>query len=446
MWDAIKALGIHGLYAEEVTERIYPSGVVGTNIVGSTGSEGTGLSGIEYAYDELLTGVAGETRYERGRTGHEIPSGNTTTTAAQDGGTVTLTIDRDIQYVAEQALANTVSQFGSSGGTVIVMNVKTGEVYAIAEAGATGSSDRVHAVSDVFEPGSTAKVITMAALLETGAYTPTSEFSVPDRYTTENKQTFKDSHDHSVESWTLTGILSNSSNTGTVMAGEALTPQVRFDYLSKFGFGALTGIELKGESRGILHPVDTWNGRTKHAVLFGQGFSVTALQAASVFATIGNGGLHTTPHVVAKTVAPDGTVAVTEPTVGERVISEETARQVMTMMESSVTDGTGKQAAIPGYRVAGKTGTAQAAGADGQMTDIVASFIGIVPADDPELVIAVTINNPSAAISIYGGTVAGPVFKEVGQYALQKLGIAPSSAPAQLYPETWGTVVDESQQ
>ncbi|GAA2522755.1 peptidoglycan D,D-transpeptidase FtsI family protein [Rarobacter incanus] len=452
-WQAIASLRIDGIYSETTTKRTYPAGSVAGNIVGFVGSDGNGQAGIESAYNQQLTGTAGSITYERAFSGHVIPAGEQVTVDAQPGDTVELTIDRDIQYVAEQALADQIKAVGGSGGSVTVMNPTTGELYALAEyksvdPNAPGKSDPADrgskAVSDVFEPGSTAKVITMAALLETGLATPKSRYKVPDRYTTANGQTFKDSHDHPTAKWTLTGILSNSSNTGTVMAAEDLPLQVRYDYLHKFGFGELTGIELAGESRGILHPVDKWDGRTKSTVLFGQGVSVTALQAVDVFATIANSGKKVNPHLVKQVsgskVTDDintsgaDTGAADE---GTQVIKESVAKDLLKMLESTVIDGTGQAGAITGYRVAAKTGTAQAADASGQMNDIVASFIGVVPAEDPQLVISVVVNNPSEKVSIYGGAVAGPVFAKVGTYALQRLGIAPSTTKAKLYKEEW---------
>jgi len=445
-WDAIKALGIHGIYATEVSERVYPSGTIAGNVLGFVGGDGDGQAGVELSLQSKLAGTPGKVTYERGRTGHVIPTGNEATTAAQPGSDVELTIVRDIQYVAQHALDEQVKRFGASGGSVIVTDTRTGAVYALAESGSIDPNDPTAgsranlgstAAADVFEPGSTAKIITMGALLETGRATPLSRFKVADTYTSANGQVFHDSHEHPREKWTLTGILSESSNTGTVMAGQQLPEQVRYDFLSKFGFGAKTGIELGGESRGILHPVADWDGRTKYNVLFGQGVSVTALQANSVYATVANGGKRVTPHLVKATVDADGTRHETAPTVGDQVISSKVSKQLLTMLESVVSDGTGNLGAIDGYRVAGKTGTAQAADASGRMNDIVASFIGVVPADNPRLAISVIIKNPSDKISIYGGTVAAPVFSEVGSYALQELGVEPSTSKAKLYKEKW---------
>jgi cell division protein FtsI (penicillin-binding protein 3) len=215
------------------------------------------------------------------------------------------------------------------------------------------------------------------------------------------------------------------------MIGQKMPQQVRYDYLAKFGFGTRTGIELPGESAGILHPADKWDGRTKYAVLFGQGVAVNALQATQVFATIADGGLRMAPHLIKGGTDAAGTFVPTKATPGTRVVSPQTAATVLTMMESVVDTGTGTKATIPGYRVAGKTGTAQAMGTGG----ITASFIGVAPADSPRIAVSVIMRNPRT--SIYGGTVAAPVFSEVTGYALQMLKVPPSGAAATLFPTSF---------
>jgi len=434
----VRALRLDGIGVEKVAERVYPKGTVAGNIVGFVNSNGTGLQGLEYSLDGQLQGAAGKESYERGRGGQPIPGGEAEATPAQNGRSVRLTVDSDLQWKAEEELRAQVAATGADGGAVVVMR-PTGEVLALAdstafdpnEPGELGTGALSKSVSEVFEPGSTGKVVTMAAALQEGLVGPTDRFQVADRITTPNGQTFKDSHDHPVQQLTATGIFAESSNTGTIQIGERLTLEQRHHYLSLFGFGTRTGIEMPGESPGILHPHEAWDGRSQYAVLFGQAVSVNALQATSVFATIANGGVHVTPHLVAGWTDPDGTYEAKPAPAGTRVVSEETAATVLSMMESVVDDGTGSNAAIPGYRVAGKTGTAQKFAPVG----ITASFIGVAPADDPQVVTAVILHNPRT--SSYGGTVAAPVFSTVTGYALQQLGVAPSGVPATLYPATW---------
>ncbi|GIG38548.1 cell division protein FtsI [Cellulomonas phragmiteti] len=434
----VRALRLDGVGVERVASRVYPKGTVAGNIVGFVNSKGEGLQGLEYALHEQLKGTAGEERYERGKGGQQIPGGESALTPAQDGSSARLTIDSDLQWKAEEQLRAKVAETGADGGAIVVMR-PDGEVLALAEStafdpnapGDQATTALSKSVSEIFEPGSTSKVVTMAAALETGVVGPTDRFEVADRWTTPHGETIKDSHDHPVEKLTATGIFAESSNVGTVLIGERLSKDQRYQYLSAFGFGTRTGIEMPGESAGQLRTPDDWHGRDEYAVLFGQAVAVNALQAASVFATIANDGLRVEPRLIAGWTSPDGqyTPSTREP--GTQVVSPQTAQTVLSMMESAVDEGTGGNAAIPGYRVAGKTGTAQRFNPSGYT----ASFIGVAPADDPQVVTAVILHNPRS--SIFGGTVAAPVFSNVTGYALQQLGIAPSGAPATLYPATW---------
>jgi cell division protein FtsI (penicillin-binding protein 3) len=443
VWQAVRELRINGITSEQVAERIYPNANLAGNLLGWVNAEGQGAQGLEATLDDQLSGTPGKTVYERGAGGQPIPGGFEESTPATDGRSVQLTINADIQWKAQQAIEQQVAATGADSGTIVMTSVKTGEVLAMAESRTVdpndpGADDSLwggsSAVSDVFEPGSTAKIITMAAAIETGITDPLEQYTVPYNYTTANGQTFKDSHEHAGMQLTTTGILAESSNTGTVMIGQDLPEQVRHDYLSKFGFGQKTGIELPAEQAGRLWDADKWDGRTKYAVLFGQGLSVTALQATDVFATIANGGVRVTPHLVKGWTEPDGTYTPSQAAETTQVVSPETAQTVLTMMESAVDEGTGSAAAIPGYRVAGKTGTAQAWAADGTQ-GITASFIGVAPADDPAIAVSVILHNPRT--SEWGGTVAAPVFSDVAGYALTELGIAPSGTQPQLFPTTW---------
>ncbi|WP_066582129.1 peptidoglycan D,D-transpeptidase FtsI family protein [Cellulomonas timonensis] len=433
----IKKLSIGGVQFERVLDRVYPNGSVAGNLLGWVNAEGDGAQGLEAVLDDKLAGSSGTYVWERGAGGQAIPGGYEDSTDAVEGDTVQLTILSDLQWKAEEAINAQVAATGADSGSVIVTDVTTGEILALADSGAldpnspSGDLTGSRSISGVFDPGSTAKVITMAAALETGVVNPLTPFEVPYQYTTDNNQTFKDSHEHAGMRLTTTGVLAQSSNTGTVMIGEKIPQQVRYDYLAKFGFGQKTGVELPGESRGILHPVDEWDGRTKYAVLFGQGVSVTALQATQVFATIANGGVRVQPHLIKGWTAADGQYTPSTQAAPTQVVSKETADTVLTMLESAVDDGTGSAAAIPGYRVAGKTGTAQSFNPSG----ITASFIGVAPADQPRIAVSVVLHNPRT--SEWGGTVAAPVFRDITRDALLELGVAPSGAPATLYATTW---------
>lgn len=443
VWKAVREFRINGIGAEQVAERVYPNGNTAGNVLGWVNGDGVGAQSIEQLLNDELSGTNGETEYERGRGGQLIPGGYEETTPAQDGKNLQLTISTDLQYRAQQAIQAQVQATGAESGSIVAINVKTGEILVLAESATVdpnnpGADQTLlggsKSVSNVFEPGSTAKVITMAAAIESGIADPYSQFTVPYTYTTANGQTFKDSHEHAGMQLTTTGILAQSSNTGTVMIGQNIPQQTRYDYLHKFGFGQKTGIELPNESAGSLKPADDWDGRTKYAVLFGQGLSVTALQATEVFATIANGGVRIQPHLVKGWTDDQGNLTTPVAAEQTQVVSPETAQTVLTMMESAVDEGTGSTAAIPGYRVAGKTGTAQNWDQNGNQ-GITSSFIGVAPADDPQIAVSVVLHNPKT--SEWGGTVAGPVFSQIAGYALTELGIAPSGAPAQLFPTEW---------
>lgn len=443
VWRQVRELRISGVSSERAAERLYPAGSVAGNLVGFLGADGVALAGLELVNDEQLTGINGKHTFERDANRVAIPGGVEHIVPAVPGAKLHLTIDRDLTYQVAKLLNEAVAESGARWGAVQVTDVKTGEILALVDSnavdpnnpGATPASDRrSRAVEAVYEPGSTAKVITMAAALETGVATPGSRFVVPDNYRVENGQSFKDSVPHRPLKLTLAGILSESSNTGTVMVGERLPREVRHEYLTKFGLGKRTNIGLPGESAGILHPAEKWDRRSEYAVLFGQAVSVTTLQATQVFATLGNGGVHVQPHLVKGWTLPDGTYQEAKLPPPTRVVSQETADAVVNMLESAVVEGTGGRAAVPGYRVAGKTGTAQAFEGGGVITTV-ASFIGVAPANDPRIAVNVVLYAPRS--SIYGGAVAAPVFSQVAGYALQRLAVPPNDEPASLFPTSY---------
>lgn len=438
----IRELKIPGISSERTELRTYPQDNVAGNIVGFVGKDGTPLAGVELSQRDALAGTDGYRVYERGAGGQQIPSGEESQVDAEDGRTIHLTIDRDLQWEAQQAIDAKVAEVGAEWGAVVAIDVKTGELLALADSNSVNPNDfgateykQSHAVSSVFEPGSTGKVITMCAAVETGVANPLSQYVVDYTYTTPNGQTFKDSHEHGRLNLTLTGILSESSNSGTVQVGEAIPKQVRYDYLKKFGFGTRTGVEIPGESGGLLGTADSWDGRTQYSVLFGQGVAVNALQATSVFAAVANGGVAMPVHVVKGTSEDSGSLKPNDVGEGARVVSAETAATVLKMLESAVDGGTGSRAGVPGYRVAGKTGTSQIADGQGGLTANVSSFIGVAPVDDPRIAIGVIIYKPTSGY--YGGDLAAPVFSDVAGYTLQHLGIPPSGATPDLYPTTY---------
>lgn len=435
---------IFGLFPVRAFKRIYPAGELGASVLGYVNAAGQGAGGIEYAMNSVLAGKDGKYVYASGG-GPVIPSARDILTPAQPGSDLHLTINRDIQWVAQQAIAEQVKKSRADWGTVIVMDPATGHIYAMATApsfdpSAFKSSDlsllKPVAVSDVYEPGSTGKVMTVAAALEEKAVTPTTLFRIPwkiDR----GGRTFHDHERHPTQMLTTAGILAVSSNTGAIQVGERISPETLSEYLSKFGIGSRTGLGLSGESAGILPPLRTWSKTTFPTVAFGQSYSVTAIQATSVFATIANNGVRVAPTLIAGYTDAQGNYSAVPVSEGTRVISDNTARIMRTMMESVVSaEGTASAAQIPGYRVAGKTGTAQRSDETCHCyKGYVSSFIGYVPADAPRLVINVTLNNPRSA-NYYGGQIAAPVFKRVATFALKTLAIPPSGTAVTRFPLT----------
>lgn len=445
VWDQVRELRISGVSAERTEERIYPAGNVAGNIVGFLGDDGTALAGLELIQNERLTGTDGKRVFERDAMRVPIPGGVERIDPAVPGETMHLTIERDLQWQIQEIVDEHKEEQNADYAVAVVQDVRTGDLLAVADSGSVDPNDPAataadgrgsRAVSDVLEPGSTSKVITIAALLEEGKFTPDSRFLVPDRYTVANGQSFKDATPHGVEKLTLTGILSRSSNVGTIMAGEKLTKQQAYDYMRAFGFGETTGIALPGESRGILHEPDDWDGRTRYAVLFGQGLSVTALQATQVFATLGNDGKRVQPRIIKGWSDADGEFHEAPLGKTTQVVSPDTAQTVVQMLESVVDVGTGRQGSVPGYRVGGKTGTAQAADGKGGYSGITASFIGVAPIDDPQIAVSVIVHRPR--VGEWGSQVAGPVFSQVMGTSLQYLGIPPHDGSAvDLLPSTY---------
>ena len=424
---------IIGFFPERSYIREYPSGSLIASLVGFVNRSGVGATGLESSMNSTISGVDGKYSYANGY-GAEIPGSQSEIFPAQAGTSVRLTIDRDIQWVASKAISDAVKSSRAVSGTVIVMDPATGEILAHATAPTFNPnhtskvsliSMRNPSVQDVYEPGSTGKVMTIAAALEEKKITPDTVFTIPYTLKRSNK-VFHDHEKHPIQRLTSSGVLAVSSNTGTIKIGELLPNQVLFDYLSKFGVGVKTGSGLPGESRGILPEVADWSGTTAPTVAFGQGYSLTSMQATSIFATIANNGVRVSPTVIAGTSDSSGNYTPAQGRTSERVVSIETAKAMRIMMESVVSSaGTAPSAAINGYRVAGKTGTAMRIDDTcGCYRGYTASFIGFAPADKPAYVISVTIQDPKGMH--WGGVLGGPVFKQVMSFVLQSRHIAPT--------------------
>ncbi|MTA60921.1 MAG: penicillin-binding protein 2, partial [Actinobacteria bacterium] len=424
---------IIGFFPERSYIREYPSGQLISSLVGFVRADGIGATGLESSLNSTITGTAGKYSYARGY-GAEIPGSQREIIGAKAGTNIRLTINRDVQWVAAKAIADAVKSSAATSGTVIVMDPKTGAIVAHATAPTFNPNNtknvalslmRNPSVQDVYEPGSTGKVMTMAAALEEKTITPTTVFTVP-YMLKRGGSTFHDHEHHATQHLTTSGILAVSSNTGTIQVGETLSHDTLYNYLTKFGIGSKTGSGLPGESGGLLRVVSDWSGTTAPTVAFGQGYSVTAMQATSVFATIANNGVRVSPTVIAGTSDASGHFTPTANRSSVRVVSEDTAIKLRLMMESVVSaQGTAPSAAIPGYRVAGKTGTAMRYDQNtGKYSGYTASFIGFAPADAPRYVISVTLQDPKNGH--YGGSLGGPVFKKVMTFVLQSEHVAPT--------------------
>ena len=434
---------IIGFFPERSYIREYPSGSLIASLIGFVNYDGIGATGLESSMNSIISGKQGKYSYANGYKA-EIPGSQSEIIPAQAGTSIRLTVDRDIQWVAAKAIADVVKSSRALSGTVIVMDPKTGQILAHATAPTFDPNDttkvslvamRNPSVQDVYEPGSTGKVMTLAAALEEKKVTPDTVLTIPYALKRSTK-VFHDHEPHPDQRLTTAGVLAVSSNTGSIKIGEMLSNDKLYDYLTKFGIGTKTGSGLPGESRGILPKVADWSGTTAPTVAFGQGYSLTAMQATSVFATIANDGVRVSPTVIAGKSDSSGNYTPSATRESVRVISSDTAAKMRLMMESVVSaNGTAPSAAIPGYRVAGKTGTAQRIDDTcGCYRGYTASFIGFAPADNPAYVISVTIQDPKGLH--WGGYLGGPVFKKVMSFVLQSKGIAPTGTAVVPYPLT----------
>lgn len=455
LWRKIRELRIPGIEPEQVMKREYPNGKIAGNVIGYTGMTGTqtdddtpeqavGQAGIERSLNDVLTGEDGQLSVQIAG-GAVLPSGDRSETPAKDGSDVQLTINRDLQDNVENAVDATVEDQGAQWASAVVIEIGTGSVLALADSNTPDPSNLAatdpsnwgsRAVSTPVEPGSTGKVMTFSAAIDQGKVTPLSTFTVPDVITMPNGETISDNDSHATSDMTVAGILALSYNTGLIQIGDTIPDETRFDYMKKFGIGSKTGIELPSESAGILSDPSTWDNRTRYTTMFGQGWAATTLQLGQMVSVIGNGGVRVPVHIVGNVTDSDGTEHPTVVGDSVQVISPESADTMLDMMQA-VTDpnSTGWRAAVPGYNIAGKTGTAQVPDEDGNLTRRVGTFVGLVPAEDPQIAIAVAVYNAPGAG--YGGEVAAPVFKDVTTFAVRQLGIPPSTEPLvrlQWYP------------
>lgn len=433
--ERIERLRLPGVGLLEESRRWYPSGGIASHVVGFVGLDGVGLAGLELQYERILAGQAGELVVEKDPAGHLIPQGESRHVRPVPGGDLVLTIDRDVQYRAQRALARAVKRNEARGGSVIVMDPATGEILAMTTypwfdsnlaSEAPPDTLRNRAITDVYEPGSVNKVITASAALERRIVSTREIFRVPDHRKVGPK-VFHDAHPHPPMRMTLADIVAESSNVGAIQVAQRVGKQRMNTYLKRFGFGRRTGVGFPGEGEGILPPTDEWWETGIGTIPIGQGIAVTPLQIAAVYATIANEGMWVRPRLVRGMVDGDGEFQAAPPPERQRVVSGTTARTITSMLSYAVEAGTGAEAQIPGYWVAGKTGTARKPleNARGYSDQYVASFVGFAPAAEPRLVVAAILDEPK---TVYGGVAAAPLFQEVTRFALTQQHV-PSSHP-----------------
>jgi stage V sporulation protein D (sporulation-specific penicillin-binding protein) len=431
--NKIRELKIDGLGFIKERKRFYPGGNLASHILGFVGIDNQGLGGVEFQYDKTLSGQPGKLIVEGDPAGSPIPGGIFSKVAPTEGQPVYLTIDKDIQYKAQVELYNVVKEYEAKGGSVIVMNPVNGEIYALANTPsfdpnnfgkANEAEMRNRAITDVFEPGSTAKILTISASLEEGVVSPDDVFNLPAEIEV-GGGTFGEYDGKAKGDLTVTGIVAESSNVGAIKIAQKLGEERLYKYLRAFGLGRVSGIDFPGEGEGYVPALEEWSATSIATIPYGQGISTTALQMLRVVASVANDGVMVRPHLTRVSARPTASTK-------KRVISEKTAHQMQSILIEAVEKGTGKNARITGYEVGGKTGTAQKPREDRGGYDkgrLVVSFAGFVSNNDPQLAIIVTIDEPqpTGRLPIYGATLAAPVFKNVAEFSIKRLKIPPGS-------------------
>ena len=444
---AVREAGFTGVFTTQESLRSYPGGSLAANLVGYIDGSGKGVQGLERQYDEQLTGEDGSSTFEVSPSGQRIPMADSTVKEMVPGGDVLSTIDRDLQWYGDQRLADAVRASSSDWGLAITMDVRTGQIVQMSQV-PTFNPDKKSAMTDyntvsravqnVYEPGSVIKTVTMAALADRGEITPDTPIVVPSSMTIDR---FKigDYWKHGTIRLTAAGVIAKSSNLGTIVASQQMSDQEMYESFRKFGFGQKSGVELPGESQGILKPGSEWTKANHATIAFGQGVSVTAMQMIRAVGAIANGGVMVDPTVVEGFVSADGKRTDAKETATRRVVSKKAASIVTRMMEAvTAKDGTAPAAAIPGYRVAGKTGTAWRVNPHtgryvrGQNT---VSFMGFAPADKPRFLTYVVLDKPYSNAG--GGSTAAPVFHDIMSMALERFGVVPTGSKKPKVRQDW---------
>lgn len=439
-WRRVAELEVPGVGAERVIKRVYPQGTGVAPVIGWLGANGQPGGGVELMEQKQLNGVPGQHIFERALDGTAIATGDHRDVPAKPGADVRLTLDSDLQWYAANAVAQAAKKEKAKSATAVIMSVKTGEILAAAQSpsydnnhinSADTAALQTRPFTHPYEPGSVAKAIAISAALQEGKITPTSTLDVPASHTGPTSglprggTRFHDAEVHGAETLTTAGILGKSSNMGSIMIGEKMPKETFYRYLCKFGLCETSGVGFPGESAGQLARPSTWDAQTRSTITFGQGMAATAIQQASAFQTIANGGVRVPPKLVRAIDSGDGWRAPTDSRRATRVLDTKVASEMATMMQGVITHGaTAPKAAVPGYKVAGKTGTAKRYDNKvGGYAGYVASFVGFAPADKPAYVVLVSVEDPAG---IYGGEVAAPVFSDIMREVLSHEKVPPT--------------------
>lgn len=434
----VRALRLPGIGIVREDRRVYPSGPLAGAVLGFTGTDNQGLAGMELTYESVLAGRAGQMRLVIDALGRELTGTERVITPVRDGRSVLLTIDAVIQHIVERELTAAVRESAARRGIALVMDPRSGEMLAVATAPAFDPSRpdlhrpdrwRNPAISDLYEPGSTFKVILAAAALESGAIGAEERFAVPEALTVSG-HTIREAEPHPdrPKVQTLSDMLTYSSNVGAAIVGARLGKTRMVLALDRFGFGRPTGIDLPGEAAGLVRPTREWYGPSLQTIGFGQGISVTPLQLLVAASALANNGVALRPRVARVIRSSEGGVEPVPPDPGRQVVSQKTAQAVMAMLRRAVAAGTGRKAAVEGYEVAGKTGTAEKPGPGGYARGkYVASFVGFAPVGAPRIAVLILLDEPQGRF--YGGEVAAPVFARMASQILYRLGVPPKTAP-----------------
>lgn len=445
--DAAMALNVPGLLSEAVDRRTYPNGSVAGSIIGFMGGDGTALEGLELSQDDVMTGTPGTRTFEVGADGIRIPNAPLEEVPAVDGADLRLTVDKDAQWFAQETLGALAAEYEAEWANAVVMDVKTGDVIVMADSttvdpadpDATEGNFRTSTVmSTPYEPGSTGKALPIAAAVDAGKVTATDGFTVPSSQDFDG-QTIRDFSPHPTFDMTVAGIYARSYNTGTVQIAEKITDEQRYEYMRSFGVGQPIDLGLPQQAGSVLVPPEQWDGRQRLTTAFGQGYTQTTLHTAQMYQALANGGVLIPARLIDATVDGDGAEKRWESSAEpHRVVSEETAAQMLRMMETVVTQGTSKAAAIPGYRVGGKSSTAEAASDTGKYDGYNFGFTAVAPLDDPRFVVSVSMHRPPSKQGSRDVSVAAATIME---YMLRQADVPATGAE----PNDYRVFVDDPQ-